>query len=153
MLFFISMYYISHCFIILESYFSFQAILESRCFGLFLHFRGVPMNLLCFDMCAWILYVSMDFLCFDKFLMFLLISYVFVNFLCFCEFLMFHWTSYVSLSFLCSKEFNMFQCSAFECFYFLIPNIWSSYKYYHVEMLRCQKGESASYLMHVMAKN
>jgi hypothetical protein len=88
-LFFMGPYYILHCFIILESCFSFWAISKLWCFGLFLFFRGVPMNLLCFNMCAWILYVSMNFLCFNELLMFLLISYVFMNFLCLGEFPMF----------------------------------------------------------------
>ncbi len=82
-LFVMGPYYISHCFIILESCFTFQAISVFWCFNLFLYFRGVLMNFLCIGKCLWIFYVCMNFICFNKFIMFLWISYVYVNFLCF----------------------------------------------------------------------
>jgi hypothetical protein len=63
-IFFMGPYYILHCFIILESCFSFQAMSKFWCFGLFLYFQGMLMNLLCFNI------VCMNFLCFNEFLMF-----------------------------------------------------------------------------------
>jgi hypothetical protein len=86
-------------------------------------------------------HVCMNFVRVYEFLMFsticlcfFLISYVFMNFLCFCE-------------------FDIFYCFASELFCFLIPSRWLGCEYYHAETLRCWKGESASYLMHMMAES